>query len=164
MTKIAGSGSGSIISHGSADPDPHQNVMDDGSGTLYLMRPSPFLTAVGSVGGTSMGCRAENRIQAWRTYSKPAHYHAAPRCRRNFEITLFSPHVKEPFERHLRDLVLWEDGLREGGAEGGAAGAGGGGQAAGQAGRGGRGRRSSPDAPGQIANNRPGRRRQGAVI
>jgi hypothetical protein len=29
MTKIAGSGSGSISQrHGSADPDPHQNVMD----------------------------------------------------------------------------------------------------------------------------------------
>jgi hypothetical protein len=29
MTKIGGSGSGSIIQrHGSADPDPHQNVMD----------------------------------------------------------------------------------------------------------------------------------------
>jgi hypothetical protein len=29
MTKIAGSGSGSISQrHGSADPDPHQNLMD----------------------------------------------------------------------------------------------------------------------------------------
>jgi hypothetical protein len=60
--------------------------------------------------------------------------------------------VKEPFERHLRDLVLREDGLREGGAEGGAAGPGGGGQAAGQAG-GGRGRGSSPDASGQIGHS-----------
>ncbi len=72
---------------------------------------------------------------------------------RNVEITLFAPPVKEPFERHLRDLVLREDGLREGGAEGGAAGARGGGQATGQAGGGGRGRGSSPDAPGQIWHN-----------
>jgi hypothetical protein len=38
MTKIAGSGSGSISQrHGYADPDPHQNVMDPG--TLILILP-----------------------------------------------------------------------------------------------------------------------------